>query len=98
MKGRGLRAGYTVEAAGVMALVLTTIMVLIGQAFRIHAETAGAFSLHEAVERKRHAIESVSGREITMEAQGERWNLKITSKVFRPEEILRMWSLVEEVE
>ena len=34
-----LPAAYTVEAAGVMAVVLFTIMTLICQAFRMQAET-----------------------------------------------------------
>lgn len=98
MKQTKLQAGYTVEAAGVMALVLITIMVLVNQAFRIHTETVSAFSLHEAVEQKRHAVEHVSEREITMSARGHIWDLEITASVFRPEETLRMWSLTEGTE
>ncbi len=93
-----LPAGYTVEAAGVMSVVLFTIMVLIGQAFQIRAETSGAFALHEAVEQKRHAVEQIEEQEITMETQGSNWQLEITAPVFRPEDDLRAWSLVEERE
>lgn len=93
---QGLCAGYTVEAAGVMAVVFFTIMVLIGQAFRIHAETTGVFLLHESVERTRHAIESIDEREITMDAQGRDWSRTITAPVFRPENTLRAWCLTEE--
>lgn len=98
MRKRGLQAGYTVEAAGVMAVVLFTIMVLIGQAFRIHAEVSGSFALHEAVEQKRHAIEQIEEQEIVLETSGRDWNLEICAPVFRPEEELRAWSLVEEQE
>lgn len=98
IKNCGLRAGYTVEAAGVMAVVFFTVMVLIGQAFRIHAEVSGSFVLHEAVEQKRHAIEQIDEREIVLEKTGSHWHLEICAPVFRPEEELRAWSLVEELE
>lgn len=93
-----LQASYTVEASGVMSVVLFTIMVLIGQAFQIHAETSGAFALHEAVEQKRHAVEQIEEQEIIMETKGSDWQLEITAFVFRPEDDLRAWSLVEERE
>lgn len=94
--GRTLPAGYTVEAAGVMAVVFFTIMILVGHAFRIHAETTEVFLLHESVERMRHAIESADEKEITMDAQGCGWSLTISAPVFRPENTLRAWSLAEE--
>lgn len=93
--GRSLRAGYTVEAAGVMAVVFFTIMILIGHAFRIHAEVKGIFLLHESVERTRHAMESVDEREVSMETQGRDWECSITAPVFRPENTMRAWSLTE---
>ena len=95
---QSLPAGYTVEAAGVMAVVFFTIMVLMNQAFRIHAETKGVFGLHEAVERERHAILHTEETEITMETQGGAWEREITAAVFRPEETLRAWSLTKEQE
>ena len=95
---QGLRAGYTVEAAGVMTLVLVTVMVLINQAFYIHGATVGAFVLHTKVERERHAIEQIQEEEITGEARGRGWELEITAPVFRPEKLLRMWSLTEGTE
>ncbi len=91
-----LPAGYTVEAAGVMSVVLFSIMVLIGQAFRIHAETKGAFGLHTAVEHKRHEIDQIEEQEIIMETSGNGWQLEICVPVFRPEDELRAWSIVEE--
>ncbi|MGN0158664.1 MAG: hypothetical protein ACI39W_05925 [Brotaphodocola sp.] len=98
IKEKGLQAGYTVEAAGVMAVVFFTLMVLIGQAFRIHAEVSGSFALHKEVEQKRHAIAQIDEQEITLETSGRDWNLEICAPVFRPEEKLRAWSLVEEQE
>lgn len=92
-----LAAEYTVEAAGVMAVVLFTIMILINQAFRLHAETVGCFSLHEAVERERHAVDNREEAEIVRQAEGSHWDLEITAPVYRPENSLRMWSLAEDL-
>ena len=92
---RRVPASYTVEAAGIMAAVLFTMMILLDQAFHMRAETVGNFSLHERIERERHAIENVEEGEISGREQGQRWSLEITSPVFRPEESLRMWSLPE---
>lgn len=88
--------GYTVEAAGIMAVIFFTVMGLIGQGFRIQAEVSGSFSLHETVEQMRHSIAQIEEREIQLEAGGCDWNLEICAPVFRPEETLRAWSLVEE--
>ena len=52
-----LRASMTVEAAGVMAVVLTTLLVLMGPAMNWSARAAGSFGLHETVERERHQCE-----------------------------------------
>ena len=93
--GKGIRASYTVEAAGVLEIVLLVVMVLLNHAFHVRAETAGDFTVHEWVERKRHAIENQEEHEITSQAQGMRWSIEITAPVFRPEETLRMWSLAE---
>ena len=49
-----LQASMTVEAAGVMVVVLTTLMILMGQAMNWSARAAGNFALHETVERERH--------------------------------------------
>lgn len=89
------RMGYTVEAAGVMAVIFFTIMTLIGHGFRVRAEVAGTFALHEAVEQSRHAIEQIEKTEISMESSGRDWNREICADVFRPEKELRLWSLVE---
>lgn len=93
---RALPAAYTVEAAGVMAAVLFVILVLMNQAFRLHAETVGYFTLHQTVERDRHAAEYADEAEIVRQAAGGNWELEITAPVFRPEESLRLWSLVED--
>lgn len=90
-----VRASYTVEAAGVMAVVLFTMMVLLNQAFHVHAETTGCFTVHEEVERERHKIENKDESEVTRQAQGIRWSLELTASVFSPEDAIRMWSLAE---
>lgn len=92
---RTLPAVYTVEAAGVMAAVLFTIMTLIGQAFRIQAKTLGNFGLHLQVEAERHKIENSEKLKITEAAEGNGWSLEISAPVYRPERFLRMWSLTE---
>lgn len=91
-----LRASMTVEAAGVMAVVLITIVVLMGQAMNWSARAAGSFALHETVERERHRIEHAEENQIKEHANGNNWSLEITAPVFRPEKMLRMWSLVED--
>lgn len=93
-----LQASYTVEAAGVMAVVFLTMMVLLNQAFHIRAETVGSFQIHEMVEKERHEIIHSDEKEITHADQGKSWSLEITSPVFRPEEMIRMWSMLEEKE
>lgn len=91
----GVRASYTIEAAGVMAAVFLAVMVLLNQAFHIRSETVGNFVVHEAVERERHKIENQDELEITRQAQGMRWSIELTTPVFCPENSLRMWSLAE---
>lgn len=90
-----VRASYTVETAGVMAVVLFIMMVLLSQAFHVHAETAGCFAVHEEVGRERHKIENQDESEITRQAQGMRWSLELTESVFYPEKLMQMWSLAE---
>ena len=87
-----LQASMTVEAAGVMVVVLTTLMILMGQ-----ARAAGNFALHETVERERHRIEHAEEEQIKEQAKGNNWELEITAPVFRPEKMLRMWSLAEDM-
>lgn len=92
---RGVKASYTIEAAGVMAIVFFVMMILLNQAFHVHAETVGCFAVHEEVERERHKIVNQEKKEIIRQAQGIRWSLQLTAPVFCPEESLRMWSLIE---
>lgn len=87
----------TVETAGVMAVVLVTLMVLMGQAMNWSARAAGNFRLHETVERERHQIEHAQEERILRQADGTDWNLEISAPVFRPENLLRMWSLAEDM-
>ena len=91
-----LRASMTVEAAGVMAVVLTTLMILMGQAMSWSARASGTFVLHETVERERHQTEHAEEEQIKEQAKGNHWSLEITAPVFRPEKMLRMWSLAED--
>lgn len=95
---RGLRGSFTVEAAGVMAVVLFCVMILLDQAFHVRAETVGEFRVHETVERERHLMEKIGENEISASGNGERWSLEVTAPVFRPENALRMWCLLEETE
>lgn len=90
-----LRAQYTVEAAGVMGAVLLTILTLLSAAFHIHAEVVGAMKLHTEVEQERHKVESSEEREVSRQGKGSGWELEITSPVYRPENLLRLWSLME---
>lgn len=99
MRGRErtVRASYTVEMAGVMAVVLFTILILLNRAFGFQAETVGYFRLHETVEKERHLIQNMEEKEIKREDSGNGWELEITAPVFRPENSLRIWSLAEDV-
>ncbi|MCD8225627.1 MAG: hypothetical protein LUC99_12420 [Clostridiales bacterium] len=92
---RQVRGNYTVEAAGVMAAVLFAIMLVLGQAFHVHAQTKGSFALHEEVEKERHLVENIDEDEISRQGEGQRWSLQITSPVFRPENSLRLWGMLE---
>lgn len=49
-----LRGSLTVEAAWVMAVALLAVAVMLHEGGRIHDETKGAMTLHEAVEKGRH--------------------------------------------
>ena len=93
MMTKGIRASYTVEAAGIMAVVFFVIMILLNQGFHVHGETVGCFRVHEEVEWDK-ALD-MDEEEITRQGQGMRWSLELTAPVFRPEEALRMWSLLE---
>lgn len=90
-----LKCGYTVEAAGVMSVVLLTVMVLLTAAFHIHKEVLESMHLHTLVEQERHAVSSIDKTEISMQAEAGEKVLTITAPVFRPEDSLRMWSLLE---
>ena len=90
MMTKGIRASYTVEAAGIMAVVFFVIMILLNQGFHV-----GCFRVHEEVEWERHKALDMDEEEITRQGQGMRWSLELTAPVFRPEEALRMWSLLE---
>ncbi|MCC8126383.1 MAG: hypothetical protein LIO92_03155 [Clostridiales bacterium] len=93
-----LKGSYTVEAAGVFAVVFLTLMFLFTQAFHLRGETVGEFELHEEIERERHLIANIGEEEISGEKEGMNWKIQITAPVFRPENSLRLWSLLEELE
>lgn len=95
---RKLKAGYTVEAAGVMAAVLFTIMVILRAAFSLQAEVSGIMRVHRQVEEQRHAVIHQEEKQIEGSDQGSGWSISIRAPVFRPEESLRLWSIVEEEE
>jgi hypothetical protein len=91
-----VQGSYTVETAGVMAVVLFTVMILLNTAFHLRVETVGEFGVHELVEKERHAVESIREEEISYQAEGQRWSLEVTAPVYRPEDSLRLWSLAEQ--
>ncbi len=91
-----LRAGYTVEAAGVMSAVLFTIMIILRAAFMLQAEVSGIMNVHRQVEAERHAIASQDEKKVEKSGQGNGWSITISSPVFRPEASLRLWSIVED--
>lgn len=90
-----LDGSYTVEAAGVMSAVLLTILMLLGAAFQVHKEVLESMKLHTSVEQARHAVSSISEKEINMRREIGNGELSITAPVFRPEDSLRLWSLME---
>ena len=49
------------------------------------------------MERERHRIEHAEEEQIKEQAKGNNWELEITAPVFRPEKMLRMWSLAEDM-
>ena len=57
MKKRYFKGSLTIEAAGVMAVLLFGLGTMIMEAGRIHDEVTGAMVIHEAVEKSRHEKE-----------------------------------------
>ena len=57
MKKRYFKGSLTIEAAGVMAVLLFGLGTVIMEAGRIHDEVTGAMVIHEAVEKSRHEKE-----------------------------------------
>lgn len=52
--GMYLKGSFTLEAAGVMAVILFGIGTIIAEAGRIHDQVSGAMAVHEAAEKVRH--------------------------------------------
>ncbi len=88
-------ASYTVEAAGVFSIVLFTVFILFSEAFAIRAEAEGKLSVYEEVEYERHLIANSGDKEISRDKEGKGWSISVTQPVFRPENSLRKWSLLE---
>lgn len=91
-----LSAGYTVEAAGVMAAVLFTIMIILRAAFSLQAEVSQMMKIHQVVEAERHADINKDKKRIERAAKGNGFSVTISAPVFRPEKSLRQWSIMEE--
>ncbi len=90
-------AAYTVEAAWVMAVVLFTFMVMLDQAFRLQNQTTRTMEIHQTLEQERHKIQNIGKSSMAQATEGNGWSSEITVHVFRPEEKLRMWSLLEDI-
>ncbi len=92
---RRLPGSYTVEAAGVFSIVLFTVLILLTEAFAVRAEAEGKLSVHEEVEYERHLIANIGEKEISRSKKGQNWSISVTLPVFRPEDSLRRWSVLE---
>lgn len=86
---KSVKAGFTVEAAGVTSAVLISFLVLIRAAIVQSNQIKETMELHQQVEVERHQIETGLSETVTKDF--------ITSSAFRPEQYLRLWSLFEEV-
>lgn len=53
-EGKRYQASFTIEAAWIMAIVLTVCATVIRESGRMHDETKTAMLLHETVEKGRH--------------------------------------------
>lgn len=95
MKGKWT-GSYTVEAAWIMSFVLLAILAVMQAAFQLKDETVGELSLQTEVEIARHAEENLQENTIEKSAGGRGWSLQIRSPVFRPEDWMRLLSLMEE--
>lgn len=87
-KLKGVKAGFTVEAAGVTAAVLISFLILIKVAIDQSNQIRETMEVHQQVEVERHNIETGLNEKVTKDF--------ITSSAFRPEQYLRLWSLFEE--
>ncbi len=69
IKDQRFSGSFTLEAAGVMAVVFFSLGAALGQAGRMHDRAAGAMVLHEAVEKARHE-KGEDPQKVGEEAQG----------------------------
>ena len=95
MKKRYFKGSLTIEAAGVMAVLLFGLGTVIMEAGRIHDEVTGAMVIHEAVEKSRHEKE-LDLKEAASFFQGN-WEKEIQGQRFRPEAFLRKITLIEKL-
>lgn len=91
-----LDASYTVEATGILAAVLFTVMVILKAAFSLQAEVSQNMKIHRVVEEERHADVNKDKKRIERSGQGNGFSITISAPVFRPEKSLRQWSIMED--
>lgn len=104
-----LKGSYTVEAAAVMGIVLTTLCILMQTAFQWRNDTVGIMKLHETVEYKRYHRDnsslsvpeyriqvSESGNKVSGQYQGKKRAVQLEKGLYEPEEFIRMISLIVE--
>ena len=114
MRGRRYSGSYTVEAAWVSAVVILAVVTTIQAAYGLRGRVVQAMVLHEAVETARHEKGLTAqtrfertgvrlelqerGGTIDGQAAADRWEVRIQSTKFRPEEFLRRITLLEQLE
>lgn len=91
-----LNAGYTVEAAGVMAAVLFTMMIILRAAFSLQTEVSQMMRVHRLVEEDRHAGHNKEKKRVEKSGREGGFYVTISAPVFRPENSLRQWSIMED--
>ena len=108
MRGGRYSGSYTVEAAWVSAVVILAVVTTIQAAYGLRGRVVQAMVLHEAVETARHekglTAQEVqtrferTGVRLELQAAADRWEVRIQSTKFRPEEFLRRITLLEQLE
>lgn len=104
-----LRGSYTVEAAAVMGIVLMALCVLLQTALGWKEDTVGIMKLHETVEYMRYHKDlsslsvpeyriqvSENGKKVSGQYPGNKRTVRIEHDLYKPEEFIRMISLIVE--